>query len=173
MTKASKQKEQILVQWQYQGQPIESPPEWAIGMVYKISTHIAGEQTKYYIGKKSLTHSNRKKIGVRAKKASGTRKTYETIVKDSGWRAYTGSCRPLNALIREMPTCYQKEVLEWAYSKKNLHYLEMKYQYQYAVLEQDSWNDNIGGRIWRKDVSKELYDSYKEKLSIYKPKSEE
>lgn len=149
------------MEWTYNGIKEFSVPEDAIGFIYYIETWGKGDMSdrKVYIGKKGLVSTRRKKIGVRAKKATKTRKTYETVVKDSGWRSYTGSSKELNQWIKDNPHTYNKRILAWAYSKKNLHYLEMKYQYQYQVLEKDSWNDNIGGRIWRKDVIKPIKDT--------------
>lgn len=151
-------------QWTYQGRDNVEPESWATGFVYLIETWSKGDMSdkRIYIGKKSLTSSRRKKIGVRAKKATKTRKSYETIVKDSGWRSYTGSCKELNAWIAEHPHTYNKRILEWSFSKKNLHYLELKYQFRYQVIETNSWNDNLGGRIWRRDTDRQLHEEWKE-----------
>lgn len=146
--------------WVYRGVDVapSTVPEEAIGFIYLI----LWDADKPYIGKKSLTSSRKKAIGVREKATTGTRKRSKIVVKDSGWQTYTGSCKPLNELITQEPKKCYREILEWAYSKKNLHYLEMKYQYKYNVLETDSFNDNIGGRIWRMDADKKVYDKYKE-----------
>jgi Putative endonuclease segE, GIY-YIG domain len=149
--------------WWYQGVPALTTdvPEWAVGMVYRIENMKDG---RIYIGKKSLQSSTRKKIGIREKKSTGTRKTYKTTVKSSGWETYNSSNKVLAQEIAEHPQNYKKTILEWAYSKKNLHWLEMKYQFRYQVLETDSYNDNVGGRIWRIDVDKSKWDEHQQKL---------
>ena len=124
-------------------------PANAIGFVYGIQ-HTSG---KAYIGRKLLTTTRRKKIGVRAKKITKTRKTYETTVKDSGWMTYTSSCRPLQEEIKADPWSFTKYIIEWAYSRKQLSYLEVKHQMINELLERDSYVDNVAGKWYRRDVS--------------------
>jgi len=158
------------VPWTWCGEWItpEVVPEWAVAMVYKITRmwwdDMKGHQVQVYIGKKMLTSTRRKKIGVRAKKASGTRKTYETTVKQSNWPEYWGSCKELIEDQKQYPEQFTRQVLEWCYSKKNATYLELKYQFQYNVLENRTYNNNINGSLYRYDTDRHLYNEHKEKM---------
>lgn len=126
-------------------------PSWAVGFVYQIDNHA---QFKSYIGRKLLTSIRRKKIGIRAKKISKTRKLYETTIKDSGWMQYQSSCKPLIAEMKEHPEWFSKHIIHWAHSKKHLSYLETKEQLCKGMLEKDSYVDNVAGRWFRKDLVK-------------------
>lgn len=158
MTEKNKE---VVLPWWYNGGPVDESqiPEWAIGMVYII---VRLEDMKMYVGKKLLQSTNKKRIGVREKAATKTRMIYKVVKRGSNWQQYNSSNRALAAEIRDNPEKFRKSILEWAFSKKNLHWLEVKYQVIYEVMEKESYNDNIGGRIWRKDISKELHDQYKE-----------
>ena len=50
---------------------------------------------------------------------------------------------------------FERVILQFAYSKKELTYLENKWLFSMAVLESDSYlNDNIEGRYFKKDFQK-------------------
>lgn len=125
----------------------EEPPLNACGFVYKITNLQNG---KIYIGKKSLYSKRRIKIPKREKLLNPSRKIYKEVIKETDWRSYTGSSLVLNqdiALLGE--DLFEKEIIQWAYTRKELSYLEVKWQFHYNVLEIDSYNGNILGRFFR------------------------
>lgn len=119
-------------------------PESAIGFVYML-VHTSG---KKYIGKKLLE----------SKKTLPPLKGYKRkrrIVKESDWLSYYGSNLQIKQMIKEgKQTEFIRYILEFAYSKKQLTYLETKYLFKYEVLEYPEffWNDTILGKFYHKDT---------------------
>ncbi len=159
--------------WLYNGLPIDEencPPSWACGFCYMIVNLETGGM---YIGKKSLTSIRKKKIGVRAQAkqkaetGDGRVKKVERIVKSSGWESYNSSNKTLAAEITVNPEKFRKTIIEWAYSKKNLSWLEVKYIVKTGLMERESnsYNENLMGKFWKHDTSRELYEQYKQKLA--------
>lgn len=114
--------------------------------------------TKIYIGKKQLLNATKKRVGKReaAKQLleTGDKRKVKKIIrgtKVSNWLSYSGSCAELTADIKQSEELFRKEILEFAYSKKQLSYLETKYQFLYNVLEVDSYNNHIQN-WYRKDL---------------------
>lgn len=141
--------------WYYQHKIIEQIDdlpnhEHLEGFVYKIINLKTG---KFYIGKKSLYHTRKKKISQRMKKQTGTRKTYERTVKESDWKDYYGSSKELLADIQKYgKKHFSREILELCCSKKYLSFCEIKYQMQLDVLKNQSYNGNILGRFYSRDM---------------------
>jgi hypothetical protein len=115
------------------------------GFVYKITNTKA---RKIYIGKKALYHTRKKKT----LKKDKTRKKFRYVIVDSGWENYWGSSKELLEDYKLNPEFFIKEILTTARDKKQLSYLELKYQIIYEVLEKDTYNKNILGRFFKKDV---------------------
>lgn len=166
--------------WWYQGSPIteDKIPSWSVGFIYRIMKKIivydhsiAGDivNRMVYIGKKSLTSTRKKKIGVRAQAkqkaetGDGRVKKVERITKSSGWENYWSSCKELQEEVKAHPELYEKHIIEFCYSKKNMTYLELKYQFLYNVLEHDTFNANINGSLYKHDTDRQLYEEYKQK----------
>ena len=118
------------------------------GFIYKI-TNIS--KNKIYIGSKQLYHTRKVKISKKEKNLLNTRKIYKYVIKDSGWKSYTGSSIELNNDIKNGDE-YIKEIICVVNNKKQIRYYEMKYQFFYNVLETDSYNKNINGKFFRKDL---------------------
>lgn len=125
--------------------------EFLEGFVYKITNVKTGE---FYIGKKSLYSNLKKRIGVRAKKATGTRKTFERIRKESDWQKYYGSSKEMLLDIAKLgKESFHREILEVCCSKKYLSYCEFAWQVKLDVLKTNkSYNGNILGRWYGKDM---------------------
>lgn len=124
--------------------------EFLEGFVYKI-TNLETQQV--YIGKKSLYSNLKKKIGVRAKKATGTRKTFERIRKESDWMKYYGSSKELLADITKLgKDRFKREIIELCCSKKYLSYAEFAWQVKLDVLKTNSYNGNVLGRWYSRDM---------------------
>ena len=154
------------IPWMYRGLEITPAdvPEGSVGFCYLVYDYT---YDMIYIGKKQLTSTNRKKIGVREKKSTKTRKTFKVTVKDSDWMNYNTSCKPLQERLKTAKKGeIRKEILEFAYSKKNLSWLELKHQVLKEVLTRGkSYNECIAGRYWARDCIKEIYDKDKERKS--------
>lgn len=137
--------------WMYKGKELEHEdiPKWAVGIIYLITRNSDG---KFYIGKKLFNSSRRKKIGLKEKAETKTRKTYKIEVKDSGWRTYNGSCKPLLEDIRRNPDDFTKQIIDFGFSKKNLTLLELEYQIKYRCLENyNSYVENYLGKFFKND----------------------
>jgi hypothetical protein len=120
------------------------------GFVYKITNIITG---KFYIGKKSLWSVRKKRISVKEKKSTGTRKTFQTVTKESDWKKYYGSSKDLKDDVKRLgETAFKREILEVSKSKKYLSYAEFAWQLKLDVLRTNSYNGNILGRWFNKDM---------------------
>ena len=125
------------------------------GFIYKITF----KSGKYYIGKKNFFFYKTLPVLKNKKKRKGhieffyriidhKRKYYELIKKESDWFSYTGSIKKniLEPVVR-------KEILEFAYSKRHLTYLETKWLFKEDVLERDEYiNENILGKFFKNNL---------------------
>lgn len=142
--------------WHYKNSPLQEDdiPNEAIGFVYFIDNV---SKRKFYIGKKNL-HSTRKvKFGKKeiAKITDKRLKHYKMETKESNWREYNGSNKPLLADIANGDHI-TKNILEFAYNKQQLTYLETKWLFSYDALEtKNCYNDNILGKFYKSKVNAE------------------
>jgi hypothetical protein len=124
------------------------------GFIYKITNL---ETNKFYIGKKSFFHNKKKKLTKKelAEQTGPGRKATTKIEQvDSGWRNYWGSSKELLADIKSLgEDKFEREIIKFCPTKKQLTYYELHYQIQYLVLFTDSYNDNILGKFYRKDFA--------------------
>jgi hypothetical protein len=124
----------------------------AYGYVYKTTNVLNG---RIYIGKKAYKHKIKKKLTKKELAAlpKGSRKKIKYILKDSGWETYYGSCKELQDDIKAKgKENFKVELIKECYSRKSLSYWEVYYQFHYNVLQRDSYNGNIMGRFYRKDI---------------------
>ena len=128
---------------------ISDLPKDTFGFIYQ-TTHLP--TGKKYIGKKSLIYNLKKKLGKKEKalwEGKGRPPMYKRVLKESDWKTYYGSHSFIKEANKEDLT---REILEIAYHKKELTYLECKYQFTLGVLENKSYlNDNILGKFFDKD----------------------
>lgn len=125
--------------------------ESKIGFVYVLTDKVT---KKIYVGKKVLYHRNRKKISQREKKQTGTRKKFKETIKESNWLSYHGSCKEIQEVIKiHGEDRFERQILQFSCSTKQLSYLEVKWQFKLEVLEKESYNGNIAGKFFRKDIS--------------------
>ena len=140
------------MKWLYKNKEINEIsdlPDNAFGFVYQ-TTHLP--TNKKYIGKKSLMYNLKKKLGKKEKalwEGKGRPPIYKRVLKESDWKNYYGS----HGFIKEAnEEDLKREILKIAYHKKELTYLECKYQFTLGVLESRSYlNDNILGKFFDKD----------------------
>jgi hypothetical protein len=142
------------MQWYYQNeliQEISDLPENAFGFIYQ-TTHLP--TGKRYIGKKSLMYNLKKKLGKKELtiirlEGKGRPPTFKRVLKESDWKTYYGS----HAFIKDAnDDDLERKILQIAYNKKELTYLECKYQFVLEVLENKLYlNDNILGKFYDRD----------------------
>jgi len=148
--------------WHYSGSivdHIDQFPEGAIGFVYKI-TSLDSPDGKFYIGKKNIHSTRNIKLGKKeleaqaALKKPGKKLSKKKVVKESDWKTYYSSEPVLKEEVKSLgPSLFKREILEIAFSKKQLTYFEIKYQILHRVLESDnSYNNNISGHFFKKDL---------------------
>jgi len=134
---------------------IKDLPQNTFGFIYKILHIPTG---KSYIGKKSLYHNVKKKLTKKELKEQigpGRKPTHITIQKESDWRTYYGSHDEIKTLIKEKKEReFRRFILEFAYNKKHLTYLECKHLFVNEVLEKpdEYFNTNILGKFFKKDL---------------------
>ena len=145
--------------WLYQNKEVlslEDLPQDTYGFIY-IVTHLPSG--KSYIGKKSLFHNVKKKLTKKQlaeQTGRGRKPTTEVIQKESDWKIYYGSAKPILDLIKEdKQEEFTREILHLVPNKKLLTYYECKYLFMLGVIEQQDgyFNDNILGKFFRKDFA--------------------
>ena len=145
--------------WLYQNKEVlslEDLPQDTYGFIY-ISIH--QPTGKSYIGKKSLFHNVRKKLTKKQlveQTGRGRKPTTEIVQKESDWKTYYGSAKPILDLIKEgKQEEFTREILQLVPNKKLLTYYECKYLFMLGVIEQPYgyFNDNILGKFFRKDFA--------------------
>ena len=145
--------------WLYQNKEIlslEDLPQDTYGFIY-IVTHLPSG--KSYIGKKSLFHNVKKKLTKKQlaeQTGRGRKPTTEIVQKESDWKTYYGSAKPILDLLKEgKQEEFTREILHLVPNKKLLTYYECKYLFMLGVIEQQDgyFNDNILGKFFRKDFA--------------------
>lgn len=133
--------------WLYNGEVIESieqMPQNTFGFIYQATYLPTNEK---YLGKKVLFFNRT------LPPLKGTKRKRK-VVKESDWQTYYGSHEKIKILLKEnKQSKFQREILEFAFNKKHLTYLETKYLFCNNVLENEEYiNDNILGKFFRKDL---------------------
>jgi hypothetical protein len=128
-------------------------PENSVGFIYKITNIITN---RFYIGRKVL-YNNTNKLLTKKEIADwdkpGRVPRKKKVVKESDWLTYYGSNKTLNLERKDLGNeIFNREILKICFSKKQLTYWEVYYQMHFDVLSIDSYNDNIQGRFYRKDL---------------------
>jgi hypothetical protein len=133
---------------------IEDMPQDTFGFIYIVTHKPTG---KSYIGKKSLFHNIKKKLTKKElaeQTGPGRKSATRVVVKESDWKTYYGSAKPIMELIKGgKQEEFTREILQLVPNKKLLTYYECKYLFQLSVLEHPEgyFNDNILGKFYTKD----------------------
>jgi len=133
---------------------IEDMPQGTFGFIYIVTHKPTG---KSYIGKKSLFHNIKKKLTKKElaeQTGPGRKSATRVVVKESDWKTYYGSAKPIMELIKGgKQEEFTREILQLVPNKKLLTYYECKYLFEYSVLENPEgyFNDNILGKFFTKD----------------------
>ena len=119
-------------------------PKNTFGFIYE-ATYIPTNEK--YLGKKVLFFNRT------LPPLKGTKRKRK-VIKESDWLTYYGSHTKIKQLLIEgKQDNFSREILEFAFNKKHLTYLETKYQFSNNVLENTEYiNDNILGKFFRKDL---------------------
>lgn len=141
------------------GKPVEYNsvdkfPENCVGFVYKITNIKTG---RFYIGKKSLYSSTKKKLTKKELaelSGPGRKPSTKVVVKESNWLNYWGSNKTILAEIKEHGVEeFRKEIIKFCFNKKQLTYWEMHYQcVENVLLTEKSYNDNILAKFFPGDL---------------------
>ncbi len=152
--------------WTYKGKEVSSlkdMPSGSFGFIYEVTHKPSG---KKYLGKKQLIYRRKKKIGKREteilkeeKKEAGETNWWivpkkKVVEKESDWKTYCGSQSEVKALVKEDGLdSFDREILDYAFHKKDLTYKETKLLFQQEVLESGSvyFNSNILSKFFSSD----------------------
>jgi hypothetical protein len=139
--------------WYKDNKIVSTAPDKATGFIYVIQ-FVNGDK---YLGKKNLFSIRKRNFGKKeaALVTDKRKKLYEMVRKDSNWKNYVSSNLEVVSRIKRREP-YVKIILDWAYSPKELTYLEVKYMFVEDVLNPlKSWlNDNILGKFFKKELEK-------------------
>ena len=141
------------VQWTYNGEIIDhinKTPDKSIGFIYLIENTTNGK--KYYGRKTFRALKKKKRLTLTEKKLpENSRKTFKYVEHEyKGWLDYNGSCEPLLQDIKKGDK-YKKEIVRFCFAKKQLTAWELKYILCDCFLQEDCYNGNIMGKIFKKD----------------------
>jgi hypothetical protein len=135
---------------------IEDFPQDTFGFIYIVTHKPSGVS---YIGKKVLYYNVKKKLTKKElaeQTGPGRKSATKVVVKESDWKTYYGSAKPILELIKGgKQEEFTREILQLVPNKKLLTYYECKFLFKYGVLEQPNYyfNDNILGKFFTKDFA--------------------
>jgi len=135
--------------WSYQFKEFTEDmiPDGAVGFVYQMDVIINGER-KSYIGKKNFFADVKTKLSKKAMPTDKRKKTYKRVRK-TVYQNYYSSNEVLKKAHKD-GLAIRRTILKICYSKTELSYQEVKYQFMCEVLEKDFWlNANILGRFYK------------------------
>lgn len=146
-----------LQKWQQNCKDLDKVPVGAIGFIYIVEFRDYKTDTKYrYIGKKDLFQTRKRRFGKKesALVTDKRKKLYEMVTKESDWKTYYGSSNVIKQLVKDGNVKFMhREILEFAWTKKHLTYLEVKYLMFNDVLDNDMFiNDNILAKFYNRDA---------------------
>ena len=135
---------------------IEDMPQETFGFIYIVTHKPSG---KSYIGKKVLYHNVKKtltKKELAEQTGPGRKPTKKVVTKESDWKTYYGSAKPILELIKDgKQEEFTREILQLVPNKKLLTYYECKFLFINGVLENPEgyFNDNVLGKFFTKDFA--------------------
>lgn len=140
--------------WYYKNNPVDEPPEDAVGFVYIIENLTNGRK---YIGKKLLSFSKTTYKTITLKNGKKKKKKIKGKIP-SDWKDYYGSNNQLNEDVKQLGTeNFKREILYYCESKAECSYVEAKLQFEYRVLESDDfYNNNIQVRVHGSHIKNKL-----------------
>jgi hypothetical protein len=125
----------------------EMIPENAVGFVYLMTAIVDGKFVKY-IGKKNFYSDVKTKLGKKEMPTDKRLKQYKRVRKFT-YKNYYSSNEVLKA-HKQSGGEIQRIIIEFAYSKIQLTYLECKHLFIEEVLESEEYlNNNILGKFYK------------------------
>jgi len=122
-------------------------PEGAVGFIYEMTAVVNGHTVRY-LGKKNFFADVKTKLGKKAMPTDKRLKTYRRV-RTLTYRNYFSSNETLKNLKKEGAPI-TREIIHICYSKTDLTYQEVKYQFINGVLEKDEYlNNNILGKFYK------------------------
>ena len=122
-------------------------PDGAVGFVYQMDVILDGER-KSYIGKKNFFADVKTKLSKKAMPTDKRLKSYKRVRKIVYQNYYSSNEKLKTA--HKAGVIIKRTILKICYSKTELSYQEVKYQFMCEVLEKDIWlNANILGRFYK------------------------
>ena len=122
-------------------------PDGAVGFVYQMDVILDGER-KSYIGKKNFFADVKTKLSKKAMPTDKRLKSYKRVRKIV-YQNYYSSNETLKT-AHKTGVQIKRTILKICYSKTELSYQEVKYQFMCEVLEKNFWlNANILGRFYK------------------------
>ena len=147
---------QLTKAWLFEGKQYKSITDFpldVVGFVYKITNTCDG---RIYIGKKILRNKLSKtltKKEILAWEKPGRIPKNKKIIKESNWQNYWGSNDEIKSDLETLgESCFIREILQFCKNKKQMSYYEVYWQMKLEVLKIESYNKNISGKWFRKDV---------------------
>ena len=129
---------------------IDQVPEGAIGFCYLM---INSETGRKYVGKKQLYSERRTRISKKEKTETHTRKQFKIVRKESDWVIYNSSCKEIQEECKK-DVIFNRFIIQWCFSKRELTYTEVKLQFNNNVLESDEWyNENILTKFFKGKIT--------------------
>ena len=103
--------------------------------------------------KKEKKKLGKKELAILRLEGKGRPPTFKRVLKESDWKTYYGSHHFIKEEVKKGNQAdFKREIIQPAFSKKELTYLENKYLFSLEVLESEEYlNDNIEGRYFKKD----------------------
>lgn len=142
--------------WTYYDAPFTELPEGVFGFVYLITytdgTHYLGK--KQCVSEKLLPALKSGEVRPEAlyrigKNIKGKRVQFDVVRKETSWKKYVGSSK-----LTADKTIEYKTIIELAYSKRQLTYLENKYLFGMEAIEDPTFvNECIMGRFFRGNIN--------------------
>lgn len=137
--------------WLYKGAVFTEDmiPEKAIGFIYIMEAIIDGKSVSY-VGKKNFYAEIKTRLSKKAMSTDKRKKTYKRVRKCT-YQNYFSSNEMLKQAHKD-GVHIKREIIKICYTKSELSYQEVKYQFMYGVLESESWlNGNILGKFYKQN----------------------
>lgn len=141
--------------WLYNNKELKEIPENTYGFIYKITDNLGN----VYFGKKAFLHRRKTKLSKRAKQLPENKnKRVKISQRDSGWKSYYGSCKPLleylKTLNKKESSKIKREIICFCETRMDLTYREIEILIKENVLfREDCWNQNIASKFFKGKIN--------------------